>query len=154
MIMRSQQEGKTTKLLPHEFIPPISYRFYDTKNDRLANVIKITYSESGLPEDVVYKYKNDKMSVESYIAIKNGILIPSTGLWTQDMKEIFAGDLVACRYMERKDQIRCVFWDNGWRVLGSTVEEFKRATHDMVYVIGSRFVEKKAYQKYLEHLNV
>lgn len=152
--MLNKNIGKPNKLLPHEVVPTVSYKFYDEKANRLGKVTEITYSENGVPTHIIYQYKDDKAETKVFKEVGDGTLIPSTGLWTQNTDEIYAGDLVACRYMEKKDQIRCVFWDNGWRVLGSTVEEFKQAVNDMVYVIGSRFVEKKAYERYLEHIDI
>ena len=152
--MLNKNMDKKSRLLPHEVVPIVSYMFYDEKTFKMGKVTEITYSENGVPTHIIYKYNENNSEVKVFREAKDGKLIPSTGLWTQDSKEIYAGDLVVCRYMEKKDQIRYVFWDNGWRVLGSTAEEFKQAVNDMVYVIGSRFVNNKAYQKYLEHINI
>ena len=83
--------------------------------------------------------------MKSYI---DGDLVPSTGIYEKQRKELYYGDIVICKFLPGKYKVRVVYWDNGWRVFGASTSEFENNSEDMVYKIGNKWEAKELFEDY------
>lgn len=133
-----------------DMLPPISYRFWHTGDKKMFIVKELSFSESGFPTHV--NVVNRTTKEVSFKSIQEGVLIPSTNLYSVDKEEIYAGDIVICRFVTSPNKTRVVFWDNGWRVLGYTPQEFADNCEDFVKGIGNMWENPIIYENYLKEL--
>ena len=133
-----------------EYLPMVSYRFWDLKDKKMFEVKEITYTHTSRPLFItVYeeKIRKDKTILKSF---DEGHLLPSTGISCKNNEELFINDLVICNFLPGPNRIRMVYWDNGYRVFGISTDEFENNANDLVFRIGSRFEMPKIYEDYLK----
>ena len=126
----------------------ISYRFWQTKREELYDVKSITFDGITNPSRIVVISKPNDITDD----IGDGILIPSTTLFDKEEIEIYSGDIVNCDFLETEYKDRVVFWDNGWRVIGCTTEEFKMNCPKFVTIVGDIYNNEEMYTKYLSNM--
>lgn len=134
----------------HSELPPFSYRFWDKEGKKMYNVKEMSFSDGGFVSHIVCVDRSTKEVVMRNV--NHGTLIPSTNLYSVDRDEIYGGDLVMCRFLPGLNKIRLVFWDNGWRILGHTPQEFAENCDDYVKVIGNMFETTILYENYLKEM--
>jgi len=134
-----------------EYIQPTSFHFWDDKEEKMYDVKEISFDRKGMPINIIV-FTNDintETEIKSYL---EGDLIPSTGIYESQRKELYYGDIVVCKFLPGKYKVRVVYWDNGWRVFGVSTNEFENNSLDMVFKIGNRWEEKKLFEDYKKRI--
>lgn len=136
----------------HDSSPIMSYKFYDWYLDAFYNVKTISYDSNKIPEQLlVYSLGNHKITKS--VTMDKGELVPSTNLFGTngiELTELYLGDIIKCPF--ENDELRVIIWDNGFRILGYTAQEFaKLAKHTTV--VGSRYINTDG-EKYKECLSL
>ena len=134
-----------------EYIPPVIYKFWDKKEEKMYSVKEISYTRGIIPVNIVV-YTDELKTDTAVKGYSDGELIPSTNITCKNKNELFAGDMVVCNFLSQKDKIRVVYWDNGWRVFGVSTEDFKENANDMVFWIGHKYIQPKIYEHYVEQI--
>lgn len=125
---------------------PVSYKFWNPKDGTMHKVKSIRYNEQGMPVSMQLIHGETELLAWN----TDGILIPSTGLYDQSNDEIYMGDIVLCGFLNSRYKTRVVIWDNGWRVVGCTTEEFKNNCEQFVSQIGNIYENEDMYKTYQE----
>jgi hypothetical protein len=134
-----------------EYIPPVTYKFWNKKEQKMYDVKEISYNRSRTPVNIIV-YTEELKTDTALMGHGDGELIPSTNIVCKNKQELFAGDIVVCNFLPHKDKIRVVYWDNGWRVFGVSTEDFEANAHDMVFCIGHKHIQTKTYEHYVEQI--
>ena len=135
----------------NQYYPPmVCYKFWDLATKTMCPVLSLFYNKTEMV-DSVFVLLDKKMDTKvSRTPGRHGHLIPSTGLYTKYGDELYFHDMVACKYLGHSKPM-LLFWENGWRVMGSTAEEF--ATNlDKVYRIGNRWELPDLYIVYAKKI--
>jgi hypothetical protein len=134
-------------------IPSINYRFWLKSQQKMFDVISPIFSTvtKEITDVEVGELLGDITKVHRF-SIDAGVLIPSTGYLASGGKELFYGDMVHCSFLPELDKNRMVFWDNGWRILGVTTDEFKDNL-DRIHNLGSKWENITLYSKYYEMIS-
>lgn len=125
----------------------VTYRFWDTNMEEMYDISTIEYGHYGSPKGFTVK-SADKDIIK---AAGDGILIPSTHLYDVADEEIYMGDIVTCSFLDDVYKDRVVFWDNGWRVIGCTTQEFKMYANRFTVVVGNIWENPELYEPYLRN---
>lgn len=129
-------------------IVPTSYKFWDHKMEDMYDIFSIEYDEGNVPKRMVVRSSPQNVVKE----IGDGILIPSTTLFDRKTDEIYLGDIVECNFLDTTYKNRVVFWDNGWRVIGATTEEFQMYCDKFATKIGNIWESISLYEIYLKNV--
>lgn len=129
-------------------IPQISYRFWDRTALEMYEVRSVQFSHVQLPNVIRVKSGNSEL-IKTFA---DGVLIPSTGLYDSENNELYAGDIVVCNYLSTEYKDRVIFWDNGWRVFGSTAQEFGNNVKSITK-IGDKWNDDDLYKMYTDKCN-
>lgn len=132
------------------FLPnAVSYKFWHSESKEMGNVVSIKFNEVGIPNAIRTEHGNSDI-LQWY---HNGVLIPSTGLYDKHQDELYMGDIVMCYFIDDVYKDRVVFWDNGWRVMGATTDEFKTHSEELVSRVGNIWEDTELYKMYTEKYN-
>lgn len=132
--------------------PVINYRIFDKEIKKMFTVKNIKYGFIG--KLISITVEGEKGEDITYYDLTKIILIPSTGFQTKDKDELFFGDFVICYFMEKEAVPRMIFWDNGWRVMGCTTEEFASNVEDGISLFGNRFEHETLLEEYKKMFDV
>lgn len=154
MLMRMNtidiSKKKLRELVEFNNMPsPIAYKFWDKEDKTMYRVSSISFDDKGIPKCIHLEH-GDTDILEWY---GEDTLIPSTCLFDKNSDEIFMGDIVMCDFLDSVYKDRVVFWDNGFRVIGCTTDEFKIYCEQFVSKIGNIWEDEHLYKIYTEKLN-
>lgn len=130
----------------------IKYKFYDSTADELHDVTKMEWSGYSKIKGIFCDIEKKNEIVEEVFELEDGELIQSTGYLDRDKNDIFDGSMVKVHFITG-DNVRFVFWENGWRTLGLTQHEFSDNL-DLIEVIGHRLANTEAYKTYCNQYKV
>lgn len=131
-----------------------TYKYWDYNDRKMYDVTKLVFDPKDIAKYVSAVRTENGIKREIYKDIKKGVLIPSTGLMTNQNEELYDGDIVVCYYMEQKAKPRVVIWDNGWRVAGSSTEEFKKNVGDLVFKVGNMYENDSYYKIFRKNMGL
>lgn len=124
--------------------PLISYKFWDSDEQKMYRVSSLQMGDNDIISQLTVSDNKQRGIIKS---ATSGHVIPSTGLYCMKSEELYFGDLVSCKFLGNSKP-RLVFWDNGWRVMGTTPKEFEQNI-DSVYRIGNRWENEDIYAGYI-----
>ncbi len=134
----------------HNITPIILYKFWDDDKKKMYRIKNIIFGKEGLPEICIINTKKKGKQITISKEISKGILIPSTNYYSYDGEELYFGDIVECMFL-KSDKERVIIWDNGFRILGLSVDETANVAK-LLKKVGDKWQNKDTYEECLKYL--